>query len=201
AGPPRPDAPRPDAGGASRVGRERGAVRPMDAESPPPRRADRPAAPAAVGGETASRSAAPARRRLGDVALARLIPSSFFHPFFRRSLMARTLTVCALLLSWPLTPGADDPPKPSETVIRLTVTPMAAPKPALRYALLPELSELTPGNPIQGYMKCFMEQNHFFFNKDSVANREKWQTMALKDLPMEHVRGYGGKALQRADDS
>src|SRR3954466_6845018 len=115
--------------------------------------------------------------------------------------MARTLTVCALLLSWPFAVRADDPPKPTETIIRLTVSPMAAPKPALRYALLPDLNELTPGNPIQGYMRCFMEQNYFFFNKDSIENREKWQTMPLKDLPLDQVRHYGGKALQRADEA
>jgi hypothetical protein len=48
---------------------------------------------------------------------------------------------------------------PAETLIRLNVQPMAAPKPALRYLLLPELKELTPGNPIPGYLRCFMEQD------------------------------------------
>jgi hypothetical protein len=36
---------------------------------------------------------------------------------------------------------------------------MAAPKPALRYLLLPELKEMTPGNPIPNYLKCFLEQD------------------------------------------
>src|SRR5262249_18782618 len=45
----------------------------------------------------------------------------------------------------------------SEMVIRLTVQPMAAPKPALRYQLLPELKERNPGNPIQAYLRCFAE--------------------------------------------
>src|SRR5947209_2805049 len=93
---------------------------------------------------------------------------SFFHPFFRRSHMARTLTVCALLLPWSLAVRADDPPPPTETVIRLSVSPMPAAKPALRHPLLPELGEMNPGNPIQGYLKCFMEQDHFFNNKESV---------------------------------
>jgi hypothetical protein len=44
-------------------------------------------------------------------------------------------------------------------VIRLTVQPMAAPKPALRYLLLPELREQEPGNPIPNYLKCMMDQD------------------------------------------
>jgi hypothetical protein len=44
-------------------------------------------------------------------------------------------------------------------VIRLTVRPMAAPKPALHYVLLPELMELTPGNPIPNYVKCLLDQD------------------------------------------
>lgn len=48
---------------------------------------------------------------------------------------------------------------PTEMVIRLNVQPMAAPKPALRYLLLPELKEMSPGNPIEGYLKCLLDQD------------------------------------------
>jgi hypothetical protein len=41
----------------------------------------------------------------------------------------------------------------------MSLHPMPAPKPALRYQLLPELRELTPGNPIPTYLKCLMEQD------------------------------------------
>jgi hypothetical protein len=44
-------------------------------------------------------------------------------------------------------------------LIRLTVRPMTAPKPALRYLLLPELKELSPGNPIPNYVKCLLDQD------------------------------------------
>src|SRR5262245_52611212 len=43
-------------------------------------------------------------------------------------------------------------------VIRLTVQPRAAPRPALRYLLLPELKEMNPGNPITGYLNCCMDR-------------------------------------------
>jgi hypothetical protein len=100
--------------------------------------------------------------------------------------MWRTLSVCALLLLPSLAVHAADAPK--ETVIRLTVQPMPLPKPALKYQLLPELHEMNPGNPIQAYYKCFAEQYNFWKTKEIVEKREQWQTMPLRDLPLEEIR-------------
>ena len=111
--------------------------------------------------------------------------------------MARMLPFCALLILLPCAARADD--APTQTVVPMTVTAQAAPKPALRYQLLPELKELNPGNPAQGYLVCFMEQNHFFFDKEAVENRAKWMTMPLKDLPVKELHDYGGNALRQAD--
>jgi hypothetical protein len=74
----------------------------------------------------------------------------------------------------------------------MTVQPRSAPKPALKYQLLPELREITPGNPIHEYTRCFAEQYNFWRSKESVANREKWQTMPLRDLPVKEVRQWFG---------
>lgn len=109
--------------------------------------------------------------------------------------MARPLIVCALLAA-ALPVRADDPPP---TVIRITAAPAAAPKPSLKYLLLPELKEMNPGNPVPAYLKCFMEQNNFFHKKESVENREKWQTAPLNELPLQELRNYGGSALRQAD--
>jgi hypothetical protein len=49
--------------------------------------------------------------------------------------------------------------EPQETLIRMSLTPMTAPRPALRYMLLPELKEMTPGNPIEGYLQSVIDQN------------------------------------------
>lgn len=65
------------------------------------------------------------------------------------------LLVLALLL-----PLAKQAEPPVETLIKLTVDAMPAPKPALRYALLPELRELTQGNPIPNYLKCILDQDY-----------------------------------------
>jgi hypothetical protein len=111
----------------------------------------------------------------------------------------RTLLSCAAIavLSFPC--RADETTTASETLIRLSVPPARAPKPALRYQLLPELKEMNPGNPIQNYFKCFMEQQRFFFDKEAYERREKFLAMPLKELPARELENYGGIALSQAD--
>jgi hypothetical protein len=113
--------------------------------------------------------------------------------------MARTLILCALLIVLPIAGRADEGPRADRTVVRMNVQAMPAPKPALRIQLLPQLKEMSPGNPIQGYMKCFMEQQNFFYGKSALDNREKWATMPLKDLPLKELRDHGKFALSQAD--
>src|SRR5262245_9433916 len=76
-------------------------------------------------------------------------------------------------------------------VVRLNVRAMPAPKPALKYQLLPDLRELKAGNPAQGYLKCFAEQRNFFFSKESVAQRDRYLTVPLAELPAKELREYG----------
>jgi len=71
----------------------------------------------------------------------------------------RFLLLCAALAAFPLSAQGQQSVPTAETVIRLTVRPMPAPKPALRYLLLPELKEMQPGNPIPNYLKCFLDQD------------------------------------------
>jgi hypothetical protein len=97
---------------------------------------------------------------------------------------------------------AASPPGPrieEAAVHQLVVRPMPAPKPALKYQLLPELRELKPGNPAQNYLKCFMEQRYFFFTKEAAAERARYRTMPLPELPIDKLRHYGGSALKQAD--
>src|SRR3954469_25515595 len=91
------------------------------------------------------------------------------------------------------------PPAAREPVARVTVTPAAVPKPALKYQLLPEVRELKAGNASQWYLRCFMEQRQFFFNKEVVAERARQRTMPLKNLPADQLRNYGGHATSQAD--
>jgi hypothetical protein len=87
--------------------------------------------------------------------------------------MRRTLLSCALLALFALPCRAGQTVTSTETIIQLTVEPMAAPAPALRYLLLPELAEMNPGNPIPVYLRCWMDQ-------DFTADRETLGRSALR---------------------
>jgi hypothetical protein len=113
--------------------------------------------------------------------------------------MPRKLLYLIGLAAFCLPARADERAPAAETVIRLTVHPMAAPKPALRYLLLPELKEMNPGNPIQGYLRCFAEQQNFFFNKEACERRDKLLTLPLNELPTQELQDYGKFALRQAD--
>src|SRR3712207_7268226 len=62
---------------------------------------------------------------------------------------------------------------PYTTLFRSSVQPMAAPKPALKFQLLPEVRELKAGNPVQWYIRCFQEQRFFFFGKEAMSEDRK----------------------------
>lgn len=87
--------------------------------------------------------------------------------------MSRTLLCCLVLAVFAVPARAQQTAANSEMLIRLTVQPMAAPKPALRYLLLPELEEMTPGNPIPNYLRCVLDQ-------DFTADQEHINRSALR---------------------
>jgi hypothetical protein len=87
----------------------------------------------------------------------------------------------------------------AQEAVRLNVRPMAAPKPALKYLLLPEVRELNPGNPAQYYLRCFAEQRNFFFSKEATTARTNYLAMPLPELAKAKLDGYGGSALRQAD--
>src|SRR5262249_22083281 len=80
-------------------------------------------------------------------------------PFFRSHAVRRSLLAGAILAALPLSVQAGKTETANETILALTVDPMPAPKPALRYSLLPDLRDVTPGNPIPNYLKCMMERD------------------------------------------
>jgi hypothetical protein len=105
--------------------------------------------------------------------------------------MNGVLLTVAILAAVPVDAG--------ETAIHLSLQPMPAPKPALKYQLLPELRELNPGNAGQNYLKCFAEQRNFFFSKQAVSDRAHYRSMPLAELPADKLRDYGRFALRQAD--
>ncbi len=114
------------------------------------------------------------------------------------------ICLCVLLLAAPLL--ADDP-KPAVNRVALTVTPAAAPVPALKVMFQPSLKDTIPGNPVLGYLKCFMEQDALYANKDVDEEREKLLTMPFADLktatlkyslPLTNYGGGSSKYARRA---
>jgi hypothetical protein len=89
----------------------------------------------------------------------------------------------------------------AETLIPLTVQSAPAPKPALRYLLLPELRELNPGNPIQSYLKCLTEQHKFFFDKQAFGRRQQLLAMPLEELPAQELTEESHVALGMLDSA
>jgi hypothetical protein len=107
--------------------------------------------------------------------------------------MRRILVAMTVLIALSIDSIAD------ETAIQFHVQPMAAPTPVLKYQLLPQLDELKPGNAAQNYLKCFMEQHYFFFSKQAVIDRDRYQSMPLAELARAKLDGYGGGPLTQAD--
>src|SRR5207253_1905227 len=68
--------------------------------------------------------------------------------------------------------GAQPPDLPLR---KLTVAPAAAPKPALKYLLLPEVRDLTPGNAALAYQRA---HNPEFWHGAPKTN-EDWETLDL----------------------
>jgi hypothetical protein len=112
----------------------------------------------------------------------------------RAVLAAVVVAASSAQLSW-----AQETTAQPETLIRLSVLPAAAPQPALRYALLPELSELEPGNPVQGYLKCYLEQYRFVFDEDEFDRRKMLLAMPLEERPAGQSRELGRLALVQID--
>jgi hypothetical protein len=105
------------------------------------------------------------------------------------------LAVCLCVTGW----AVAQPPVPPDSPRVLNVEPAAAPVPALKYQLLPELAELNPGNAVPEYLKSFGEQNHFFFNKEQVEERFRLLKVPLAEIKPGSLKNYGGHALKQAD--
>jgi hypothetical protein len=95
--------------------------------------------------------------------------------------------------------GTAAPGGPKDQPVMLDLQPAAAPVPALKYQLLPEVAEMNPGNAVPAYLKCYAEQNNFFFSKEAVEERERLRTCPLTDIKPGSLKGYGGHALRQAD--
>ncbi len=113
--------------------------------------------------------------------------------------MSRMSCALALLMAAIVPCQAQQTGAKPELLIRLTVSAAAAPKPALKYLLLPELRELNPGNPIEGYLKCYLEKYQFVFDEAQFDRRKTLLAMPLDEVPGPDVRELGHFTLRRVD--
>ncbi len=81
-------------------------------------------------------------------------------------------------------------PKDGKLTIPITLHPTAAPKPLSRYYLTPQYVDMQPGNRVPGFMKASMEQQNFFA-KEPAEQRQKWNELALADLPLDEIKKSG----------
>ncbi len=99
--------------------------------------------------------------------------------------MKRTLIAWLALLTLAALARAQAP----DNVIRLTVQPAAPTVPALKYALLPELIDMLPGNALANYNRAaLLSAEHGALTPEHPF--WKWLTMPLKDLPVREVRAF-----------
>jgi hypothetical protein len=87
----------------------------------------------------------------------------------------------------------------SELLISLSVAAAPAPQPALKYLLIPELREMNPGNPIQGYFKCYLGQYRFVFDEEKFDRRQILLAMPIEELPAPDGPELGRSALAQVD--
>jgi len=95
--------------------------------------------------------------------------------YARSFLLATLLVLCSLGVAFAqqadaVQAAAPDPQQPA--VVELVVSPAAEPRPALKYALLPMLSERTPGNAAQHYYRAIVLQKQ--------QPKELWQQYSDK---------------------
>jgi hypothetical protein len=86
----------------------------------------------------------------------------------------------------PLVARAQAPEETPPTV--LTLSPVAEPVPAMKYRLLPDLREQTPGNAIMLYHRASSTEWHFYRNnKNWPETIDKALEGPLKDMPVKDV--------------
>ncbi len=82
--------------------------------------------------------------------------------------------------------------------VRLNVRPAAAPRPALKYQLLPNIRDRRPGNAAVHYCKLGLR----YPGTEPEANRfdQEWLDMPLANLPRDKVRAFLDSQRDVLDD-
>ena len=100
-----------------------------------------------------------------------------------------TTSLFALLFTWaPSSRVIDNACAQDESLVQIVLHAMAAPRPALKYQLLPTPYEQRPGNAAVFYGRVKAEQRWFFNNEEIWENIERAQEAPLDEIrDMEHI--------------
>jgi hypothetical protein len=90
------------------------------------------------------------------------------------------------LLAAPVAVGQREPGDP----IKLMIHPAAAPAPALKYQLLPDVRDLTPGNAALGYYRALSFRGEMPHAPGMGDKEYNWLSVPLKDFPREEARKF-----------
>jgi hypothetical protein len=104
--------------------------------------------------------------------------------------------LACLALLGALAPAVGQSPEPEP--IKLTIRPAAAPVPALKYRLLPEVRERTPGNAALLYYRAFSPEWWGYYRRELAKQVEKWGENR-RQLPPESLRAIRLKGLEEVD--
>lgn len=106
----------------------------------------------------------------------------------------RVVPVCCLVALFAAAAAAQGPSAPVPGRTELTVSPAAAPTPALRYELLPRLRDRAPGNAAVGYLRAALLRPAG--PKDPKEARDldarviRWEEAPVEQLPAAEVREF-----------
>ncbi|HVU88379.1 MAG TPA: hypothetical protein VHD36_13750 [Pirellulales bacterium] len=82
-----------------------------------------------------------------------------------------------------MTARADDVPP-----VKLTIHPMAAPRPSLKYQLLPPFATRIRGNAAVYYGKVTAERIAFFSNRELIEKIDSWRELPLSELRKPEIK-------------
>lgn len=115
--------------------------------------------------------------------------------------MVKRSFLAALLLIGSFDRLVAEEPEPTENVIRLTVDPMAAPTPALKYYLLPPLVEMHSGNAIQGYYKVWSPETWSWTRRGDLGEKlYQWIKLPFDEVPFEEINWLPDSSAMRMLD-
>ncbi|MBN1591588.1 MAG: hypothetical protein JW888_18885 [Pirellulales bacterium] len=106
----------------------------------------------------------------------------------KRTFLVFGLVVAAMGWTFGASAGQEEDATP---VTRLTVHPAAAPRPALKYKLLPGFFEKRPGNAAVVYNRLWAENYQLYkYYAENGPEIASWADMPLEKLPREKVKNF-----------